>query len=84
VRLRYVGAQPTTFITLGVEVEPGDEFEVPDDAAHGLLARADIEEVAAPSTPRRKAAKASAPDPSGTTPDPDVTEEVSHGVPDDH
>lgn len=80
-RLRYVGAQPTTFITLGVEVDSGGEFEVPDDAAPGLLARADVEEAPAPT--RRKAAKAASATSAGDVPAP-VTEEVSHGVPDDH
>jgi hypothetical protein len=64
VRLRYVGPVPTTFVTFGVEVDPGDEFEVPDDAASGLLARADVEEVATPA--RRKAARAAKEDPSGS------------------
>jgi hypothetical protein len=81
VRLRYVGSTPTTFVTVGVEVDPGDEFEVPDDAAPGLLACADVEELPAPT--RRKAAKAAPASPAGDVPAP-VTEEVSHGVPDDH
>lgn len=80
-RLRYVGALPTTFVTLGAEVDPGDEFEVPDDAAPGLLARADVEEVPAPT--RRKAAKAAPETPAGDAPAP-VTEEVDRAVPDDH
>ncbi|MHA6764681.1 hypothetical protein [Streptacidiphilus sp. PAMC 29251] len=85
-RLRYAGVLPTTFVTVGVEVDPGGEFEVPDDAAPGLLARADIEEMSAPSAPRRKAAKAPAADPdsTGSTPDPDVTEEVPGAGSDDH
>lgn len=84
-RLRYVGSTPTTFVTVGVVADPGGEFEVPDEAAAGLLARADIEVVPA-SAVRRKAGRAAVPTPDapGSTPVPDVTEEVSSGVPDDH
>jgi hypothetical protein len=46
-KLRYVGALPTTFITGAVgTVEPGTEFTVPDELAPAFLARADVEEVA--------------------------------------
>jgi hypothetical protein len=82
VRLRYVGALPTTFVSVGVEVDPGDEFEASDEHVPGLLARADVEEVQAPPV-RRKAAKAAPADETAGQPAP-VTEEVDRGVPDDH
>ena len=45
-RLRYVGAAPTTFITGSVgTVQPGDEFTVADELALSFTARADVEEV---------------------------------------
>jgi hypothetical protein len=44
VRLRYVGAAPTTFMAHGVgEVQQGGEFTVPDGAAEGFLSRLDVE-----------------------------------------
>jgi hypothetical protein len=85
VRLRYAGPLPVTFVALGLEVQPGDEFEVDDVEAQRLLRRPDVEEVQAP-LPRRKAAKqaaAPADSPAGEVPAP-VTEEVDRGVSDDH
>lgn len=62
-RLRYIGANATTFIGVG-EVEPGVEFAVSDDQAEGFLRRPDVEEAPpepeptpAPARPR-KASKA--------------------------
>jgi hypothetical protein len=45
VRLRYVGQQPVSFMTLPFlgEVEPDTEFPVPDDVGKVLLLRTDIE-----------------------------------------
>lgn len=74
-RLRYAGQQPVTFTVLGLEVEPGDVFEVDDVEAQRLLARADVEEVPAPTARRSKAAKSAAPESAGA-PAADVTEEV--------
>jgi hypothetical protein len=84
-RLRYLGAIPTTFVTLGLEVQPGDEFDVDDATASAFTARADVEAVDPPKSPRRKTKADAAPDPvpAGATPDPTV-EEVSSGVSDDH
>lgn len=41
-RFRYVGTQPTTFAPPVGFIQPGDEFDVPDDLAqsyaqHGLI-----------------------------------------------
>lgn len=44
-KLRYVGSVPTSFMALGLEVNPGQEFDVPDDEAKSYLSRADINEV---------------------------------------
>lgn len=51
-RLRYTGASPVSFVTLGFGVEPGEEFEVPDEVAAGFIRRADIEVADAPKPPR--------------------------------
>lgn len=88
-RLRYVGALPTTFMTLGLSVNPGDEFEVDDDQAAAFTVRADVEAADPPKPARRKQTKPDtsppAPVPAGDAPVVDVTpEEVSGGVPDDH
>lgn len=83
-RFRYTGPLPVTFPTIGVEVEPGDEFEVPDLAAPGFAARADLEALPDPKPPRaRRAAKADDTDPTGTEPTPTVTQEVC-AISDDH
>lgn len=86
-RLRYLGQTPTTFVTLGLEVAPGEEFDVDDSAAAGLLGRADIIAADPPKPVRRKAkddaTSPSAPKSAGDVPDPTV-EEVSSGVSDDH
>lgn len=43
-RLRYTGVIPTVFITGDVgEVEPGDEFNVPDDLSESFTRRPDVE-----------------------------------------
>lgn len=75
-RLRYAGQQPVTFTVLGLEVQPGDEFEVDDVEAQRLLARADVEEVPAAPVRRGKAAKSAAVPESAGAPATDVAEEV--------
>lgn len=61
--LRYTGAAPTTFMSVG-EKESGAEFPVPDDEAPAYLVRQDIEQVPEPDpepeppTRPRKSAKA--------------------------
>ena len=81
--LRYTGQQPVTFTSLGIEVEPGGTFEVPDSDAPGYLTRGDVEaaDVAPADRPARgkRATKAdeSVPAGDGTTPagpTPDTTE----------
>jgi hypothetical protein len=79
-RLRYLGAIPTTFVTLGLEVQPGDEFDVDDATASAFTARADVEAVDPPKSPRRKT-KADVAPVAGDVPD---VEEVPGAVPDDH
>ncbi len=84
-RLRYLGHAPATFVALGLEVLPGDEFDVDDSVAPGLVGRADIA-AAPPKALRRKAKPDDAtptPVSAGDVPDPAV-EEVSSGVSDDH
>lgn len=44
-RLRYTGASPITLMTLGIEVEPGVEYDLDEDA---FAARSDFEGVDAP------------------------------------
>jgi hypothetical protein len=83
VRLRYAGQAPVTFVVLGLEVEPGAEFEVDDVEAQRLLGRPDVEEVPQAPLRRVKAAKSAAPDDDAGAPAP-VTEEVDRGVSDDH
>jgi hypothetical protein len=56
-KLRYLGATPTTFPALRLSVEPDEEFDVPDDQAPGLLTRSDVEKVS-PAKPAKKAAPA--------------------------
>jgi hypothetical protein len=71
VLLRYTGPGPVLFTSIGLEVAPGDEFEVPDEGAEAFTRRADIE-AAAPERPakakraaRTDAVQAAAPDPAG-------------------
>jgi hypothetical protein len=60
-KLRYVGVTPVSFTQSPVgEVFPGDEFEVPDDQAEGLLAHARVEQVPAKSGKTRKELPAAA------------------------
>lgn len=48
-KLRYVGAVPTTFVDPAVgELSPGDEFTVDDDTAAAYFTRADVEKVTDP------------------------------------
>ena len=84
-RLRYLGSTATTFVALGLEVAPGDEFDADDSAAPGLVGREDIVAVDPPKAARRKAKDDTTPIPvsAGDVPDPAV-EEVSSGVSDDH
>lgn len=96
-KLRYVGVTPITFITEGVgEVEPGDEFSVPDELASAFLSRADVEEVAEDEAekveaeepkPARRRHRDEEPGQSVATDggDPEkMSEENSGFVPDDH
>lgn len=87
--LRYTGPQPVTFTSLGVEVEPGGTFDIPDEDAGSFLARADIEAVPADEPPPdkaprgKRAAKTASPEttspagdgatPAGPVPDPTST-----------
>lgn len=88
-KLLFTGVMPVTFPTVGLEVQPGDEFEVADDLAPGFLARADVE-APPPDPPRRRPSKSSAAPTggvsvSGPVPDaPAPAEEVSRGISDDH
>lgn len=56
--LRFTGTQPVTFPSIGAEVFPGDEFEVPDDIAGAFTARADIDPAATTAPRARRPAKA--------------------------
>lgn len=79
-RLRYLGSTPTTFAVLGLEVAPGDEFDVDDSAAAAYTARADVEAVDPPKS-RRKSKADSAHETATDAPD---AGEVADAVPDDH
>lgn len=88
-RLRYVGATPTTFITGSVgSVEPGDEFNVPDELASAFQARADVEEVAEKVAEKvtRKRSRSEEPGQSVATDggDPEKKSEENSGVSNDH
>lgn len=78
-RVRYTGANPTAFVALGREVQPGEEFPIPDDAADGYLARQDIKPVAPKKPPAAKrAAIPSAPSgPEDVTPAPQAPDETT-------
>jgi hypothetical protein len=67
------------FTSIGLEVHPGDIFEVPDELAAAFTVRADIEPVAPPSAAKRRTSKADTgptgltddtPSPTGPAPDP--------------
>lgn len=55
-RLRYTGAQATTFMSVG-EFQSGDVFTVPDEQAEGFLRRPDVEEAPDPEPEPGPAAK---------------------------
>lgn len=42
-KLVYNGSVTTSFVAIGAEVSPGDEFTVPDELAESFLQRPDIE-----------------------------------------
>lgn len=44
-RLVYNGPQPVSFVSLGIELSPGEEFDVSDAEAESFLPRLDVEEV---------------------------------------
>lgn len=45
-RLRYTGDHPVTFMDNRVgDLQPDEEFTLPDEEAEGFLVRADVEEV---------------------------------------
>lgn len=75
-KLRYTGALPITFIGVG-SLDPGSEFEVPDDQAERWSRRSDVEEVPA-ETPPTKSRKTS-----DKTAVPADTKESTDGVSDD-
>lgn len=83
-RLRYIGPAAVSFAVLGIEVEPGGEFEVDDSLAGAFLHRPDVEVVEDPPPPRKRSTKPqTAPDPveggsslPGSEPAPTATEEV--------
>lgn len=83
-RLRYVGMSLTSFMALGVEVEPGAEFQAPDAAAEALLRRPDIERVEdpppAPKARRKPVKDDPTDDPAGLGPV--LNEEAAGAVPD--
>jgi hypothetical protein len=76
VKLRYTGTRPVTLMTLGIEVEPGGEFEIADGAGSAFAERPDFERLDAPEeqaeteasqgTGRRKSTKAAPGDPAET------------------
>ncbi len=83
-KLLFAGQQPVSFVRLGVEVAPGEVFEVPEEVGAALLGRADVLPVPEDPPPvRRRASKSAAPaDPveggsvsPGVAPDSDVTSE---------
>lgn len=69
-RLRYIGTSPISFQSLGIDVEPGEEFDAPDEVANGYTRRADVEAVDAADEP--KPAKKSAAGKSKPDPEPDA------------
>jgi hypothetical protein len=82
VRVRYVGAHPITFTAYGIgSVEPGDEFEVPDEVATAFTSRTDLEKVDdAPSVKPTRGRKPATETVAVTT----EPAEGTSGVPDDH
>lgn len=72
-KLRYTGSVKATFAYPSVgEVEPGQEFIVPDEDAEGFLVRSDIEQVErkAPVAPTKPVRAKKEPEPEA----PEVTE----------
>lgn len=83
-RLRYTGALPTTFIGVAA-LDPGDEFDLPDDQAERWLRRPDVEEVPADTPPARPRKTPKTPTPTDKqTAASAAPEEESGVVPDDH
>jgi len=85
VRLRYIGTSQISFQSLGLTVEPGEEFDAPDEVAEGYTRRADVEAVKAPTEPKpvKKAAAGKAatapaadPEPAAAEPEPATTKEA--------
>lgn len=78
-RLRYIGTSPISFQTLGIDVEPGEEFDAPDEVADGYTRRADVEAVAEPKSAKKSPAAKSAatpaadPEPAAVKPEPAPT-----------
>ena len=76
--LRYTGQLPVTFTSIGLEVVPGDEFEVPDEVAAAFAVRADIQAAAAGRLPKGRRSK-----PDGDPPSPPAGDSTPAGpVPD--
>ena len=63
-RLRYVGLVPVTFMELGLDVQPDDEFDVRDELSGAYVTRSDIVEVVSES--REKAPRARKQEPTET------------------
>jgi hypothetical protein len=57
-RVRYVGSHPTTFVEIGLELLPDEEFDVPPEDASKYLSRVDLVEVAEHEAPPNKPVKA--------------------------
>lgn len=90
-KLRYTGATPVTFIQLGLEKQPGEEFDVHIDDAEGYLARDDVEAASVVAEdPPDEAPKVKTPRPvRAMTMEhfdtlPEAPAEVADAVPDDH
>jgi hypothetical protein len=66
VKLRYTGTRPVTLMTLGIEVEPGGEFEIADGAGGAFEDRPDFERLDAPEEPAAPASDSGDTAPQGT------------------
>ena len=82
-RLRYVGSAPTTFVSIGLEVQPDDEFSVSDDDFPAYETRSDVVVVEDPKpvvVEKPSKARRSAVEESVTVDQPDSTEESAADV----
>lgn len=89
-KLLYVGTTPITFITGSVgTVQPGEEFNAPDELASAFLGRSDVVEttaVAEEKSPVKKRRRGEEPGQSAAADggDPEKMSEENSGVPNDH